>query len=225
MQFFILILLVCLLVFLYIIYFLSKDDLIIIRKNVAMEFLFNTVFLTAFSSLFFSRLLYVLIHPRPVFHTMLGFLLFPYFPGLSLAGAIIGGLLFLYPYLKNKEMPYGRIMDFFSLGMLAALSVGYLGVIILSEVSARLLALFTLYLIGSISMLKFLFPLFLRGRIRDGSLALILIALVSFFSMVSWFLDNNYMKFFETENTMLFILFCFSLSLFIFREFINTSKK
>lgn len=226
MQFFIIILLFCLLVFLYIVYSLAKDDLVIIRKNVSIETLFNTAFLTAFSSLLFSRLIYILINPRPVFHTILGFILFPYFPGLSLSGALIGGLLFLYPYLNNKKMPQGRILDFFSLGMLAIFPVGYLGEIILTGASLRPLALFTLYFISSISMLKFLFPLFLRGRIKDGSLCLILISLVSFFSLGGWFLDNsNFAKFLNVENIIFIILFLFSLGLFLFKEFISTPKK
>lgn len=226
MQFFILVLLICLLVFLYIVYNLAKDDLVILRKNISIESLFNIAFLATFSSLFFSRLLYVLIHPRPVFFTLLGFTLFPYFPGLSFSGALIGGLLFLYPYLNNKKMPLGRILDFFSLGMLTVLPVGYLGEIILTGISLRPVVLFVLYLISSISMLKFLFPLFLRGRIKDGSLCLILISLVSFFSIGGWFLDNsNFVKFFGAENIIFIALFLFSLGLFLFKEFISIPRR
>lgn len=226
MQFFILVLLICFLVFLYIVHSLAKDDLVILRKNISIETLFNISFLTVFSSLFFSRLLYVLIHPRPVFHTVLGFTLFPYFPGLSLSGALIGGLLFLYPYLNNKKMPLGRILDFFSLGMLAVLPIGYLGEIIFTGASLKALVLFVLYFISSIFMLKFLFPLFLRGRIKDGSLCLILITLVSFFSLGGWFLNNNSLAtFFGAENIIFLFLFLLSLMLFLFKEFILMPRR
>src|SRR5680860_615548 len=180
----------------------------------------------AFFSLFFSRLLFVLNNPRPVLHTILGFVLFPYFPGLSLSGGLIGGLLFSYFYLKNRKMPLGRILDFFSLGMLTILPIGYLGEIILTGFSLRPLVLFLLYFIGSVLMLRLLFPLFLRGRIKDGSLSLILITLVSFFTLGGWFLDNNnFSKFIGTENISFIIIICFTLGLFIFKEFISLPKK
>ena len=155
MQFFIIVLLVCFVVFLYVLFVIN-------RKNISLESIFNMAFLTAIFALFFSRLFYVLIHPRPVFFTILGFMLFPYFPGLSLIGATLGGLIFLLPYLKSKKIPVGKIFDLFALSCLSTLPVGYLGLIILSGNSIRSIFLLIVYTLTLIISAKFIFPLSLR---------------------------------------------------------------
>src|SRR3990167_7333740 len=97
MQFFILVLLVCLIVFLFCVHFLAKDDLILLRKDVSMEKFFNLIFLGAIFCLLSARLFYGIFHATTILLNPIVLLLFPYFPGLSLVlGAIGGAICFLY---------------------------------------------------------------------------------------------------------------------------------
>ncbi|MDP2649635.1 MAG: prolipoprotein diacylglyceryl transferase, partial [bacterium] len=129
MQFFILVLMVCLFIFLYCVYVLANDDFIFLRRDVTMEKLFNMIFLGAFISLFGSRLFYGFFHAKGILVNPLVFLLIPYFPGLSLLGGVVGaGVYFLF-LAKRKEnsLPLGRISDFFSIAFLISLPIGFLG--------------------------------------------------------------------------------------------------
>ena len=118
MQFFILVLLVCLFIFLFCVYFLAKDDLILLRKDVSMEKFFNLTFLGTIFCLLSARLFYGIFHATTILLNPIVLLLFPYFPGLSLVGGVIGGaIFFLYLYfVKKKQLALGRMFDFCSIG-------------------------------------------------------------------------------------------------------------
>src|SRR4030042_6733147 len=109
MQFSIIVLFICFFFFLYILHSISKDDFIIVRKDIPMEQIFNTAFLTAFVSLFFARFFYIIFNPESIPKTFLGFLALPYFPGLYLAGAVLGGGFFAVLYAGYRKLPAGRI--------------------------------------------------------------------------------------------------------------------
>lgn len=213
MNFLILILLVCFFIFLYIIYLLSHDDFIILRRDVSMEKVFNAAFLFAIFGIFVSRLVYVIFHPNPVFHSLLGFILFPYFPGLSLIGGLIGGFGFSYLYFKSRNLPVGRLMDFFSMAFLTSYPVGLLGTMILSGrirfwflllpivLSAIILAVFV----------KFVLPLTLGGKLKDGVLSLIFFSSFCFVYILTNFFVSSLRLDFNTENIISFIIFAMSL--------------
>lgn len=105
MDFLFAILLVCLLVYLFTVHLLAKEDLVFVRKNITLETLFNLAFYTCGMGLLASRIVFVALHFKPGYFHPLVFLLFPYFPGLSLVGGIIGAMLFLMLYGKRKKNP------------------------------------------------------------------------------------------------------------------------
>src|SRR3990167_7392925 len=105
MQFFIIILILGLVVFMFSLFMLSHDDFVLLRKNVSMDKVFNIAFITALISLLFSRIFYVASNPEPVFFSPLGFMVFPYFPGLSVVGGVIGSLIYAIILSRNKELP------------------------------------------------------------------------------------------------------------------------
>lgn len=224
MQFFIIVLLVCFIVFLYVLYTLAKDDFVINRKNISLDNIFDTAFLTAISALFFSRLFFVLIHPKPVFFTILGFSLFSYFPGLSLIGAALGGLVFFLPYLKRKNIPMGKAIDIFALAFLSALPVGYLGLIILEGNSIRSIFLLIVYTITLILSAKFIFPLSLRGKLNDGLFGVAFISFLSLFNILASFLNKKPMLF-STENIVFFVILIISLAFIIYQEFVDKQAR
>jgi len=225
MQFFIIVLLICFVVFLYVLYILAKDDFVINRKNISIENIFNTAFLTAISALFFARLFYVLIYPRPVFFTVLGFFLFPYFPGLSLIGAALGGLVFFIPYLKSRNIPMGKAIDIFALGFLSALPIGYLGLIILTGNSIRSMFLFIIYVLTLIVSVKLIFPLSLRGKLRDGLFGVAFISFLSLFNLLASFFNKKPYTILSVENIVFLVILIVSIAFIIYQEFLDKSSR
>lgn len=213
MNFLFLILLLCFFIFLYIVYVLSHDDFVILRSNAPMEKIFNVAFLSAFFALFSARFFYVFLNPKPVFLSPLGFLLFPYFPGLSLMGGILGGFLVSAFILKNWNLPTWRILDFFSMAFLVSFPFGFLGSYLLSQ--NRISSLFYFSLILYLALLfvfvKFVLPRSLGGKLRDGRLSLLFVASFS----ISYFFSNLMFEISLTyENILAIIIFlCFSVVL------------
>src|SRR3989344_3571191 len=104
MQFFFLILLTCLFIFLYCVYVLTNDDFIFLRRDVTMEKVFNIIFVGSLFSLFTARLFYGLFYSKGIFANVFVFLVFPYFPGLSLLGGVLGAGTFIL-FLARKKDP------------------------------------------------------------------------------------------------------------------------
>ncbi len=189
MQFFILVLLICLFVFLYCVYLLANDDFIFLRRDVTMERLFNIIFLGGLISLFFARLFYGLFYAKNILLNPFVFLLFPYFPGLSLPGGVLGAgamLLFL-ATRKKSTLPLGRLADFFSIAFLITLPIGFLGYFMLSEDGSviRMGSLVITYLILFVVFLRFLLPQLLNGKFKEGTITLIFLISFSLINLVS----------------------------------------
>lgn len=225
MQFYFFVLLFCFLIFLYSIFSLSKDDLLFVRKDVTMERIFNMAFLSAFSALFFARLFYVLLNPEPVFYTVLGFFLFPYFPGLSLLGGVLGGALLLLLHPGKKKMPIGRLFDFFTVGLMTSIPFGIWGKIILSgQNSIASVASIFFYLFLLIFFIKFILPSSMRGKLKDGTLTIIFITAFSFGSFFLNLLSSTKLIFFTLENLLFIFLFIFSAALFLKKELVRNGR-
>lgn len=181
MNFLFLVLIFCFFVFLYVLYTLSHDDFVVLRSNASVDKIFNVAFLSAILSLLTARFFYVFLNPKPLFLNPLGFLLFPYFPGLSLMGALVGGFLVSFFLLKNSNFPVGRILDFFSISFLVSFPFGFLGAFILSQekISAPFYFSMVLYLLVLFIFLKFILPSSLKSRLKDGSLSLLFVIIFS----------------------------------------------
>lgn len=186
MNFFILVLLICFFISLYVLYVLSKDDFVILRSDVPLHRIFNAAFSTAIFSLFFARLFFVIFNPNSLYASVLGFFLFPYFPGLSLAGGILGGFAFLTIYLKLKHLPILRLLDFFSMSLLVSYPIGFLGHFLLSKEAFSKEAFVSLILIAALLFLfaRYVLPASLSGKIKDGTAFLCFLLSVSILSVV-----------------------------------------
>ncbi len=226
MQFSIIVIAICFFLFLYILYVVSKDDFLIIRKDIPMESIFNAAFLTAFISLLFSRFFYVIFNFNPVFKSPLGFLVFPYFPGLYLAGGIIGGVLSLMLYLSYKKLPIKRIFDFFSISLLAVLPLAVLGNGLLSNINNFILPLilFFVYLVVAIIFLKLIFPYAQRNRLKEGSLgalSLIAISILGFLTNLIQFWGK--LGIFEKDSLLWALIFIASVVAIVRQELVEKS--
>ena len=216
MDFFILVLLVCLLIFLGSLYFLANDDLVLLRKDTSLERVFDIALVMAFSSLLSARILYVILNPSSGFLNPLVFFLFPYFPGLSLTGGVVGALFaFFLFYARESKAPVGRLLDFFSIAFLVALSVGLLGFVILSwgqEDTFPMIGLIVAYIALLAVVIKFYLPEMLRGELRDGTITLIILLSFSAVSLLANFIQKQKIDF-SIEEWILIVLFLSSLAL------------
>ena len=225
MQFFILVLLICLFVFLYCVYLLANEDFIFLRKDVTMERLFNIIFLGGLISLFVSRLFYGLFYAKNILLNPFAFLLFPYFPGLSLLGGVLGaGVTFLFLRARRKNpLPLGRMSDFFSIAFLITLPIGFLGYFMLSEDSFSVIragSLVITYLILFIIFLRFLLPNLLSGKLKEGTISLVFLVSFSLVNLISnAYPKLNIMDYFKNlENIILVVTLITSLAMLVKQE-------
>jgi prolipoprotein diacylglyceryltransferase len=222
MQFFIFVILVCFFIFLYCVYVLSNDDFIFLRRDVSMEELFNMVFLGSFISLFVSRLFYGFSHGE-VFVNPLVFVLFPYFPGLSLLGAVVGvgAYLIFLKTRKENQFPLTRISDFFSIAFLISLPIGFLGFLMFSQ-HAMLIKLgiqAAVYFILFIIFLRFFLPRLLNGKFKEGTVSCLFLICFSVVSLVSnIFLKIDVLGYFKNFENIILIFMFLSSSIFLIRQ-------
>jgi prolipoprotein diacylglyceryltransferase len=210
MSFYFIILIICLVLFLFRLYHVANDDLILVKKNISLEEVYNCAFVSAFSALFFSRIFYVIMHPQPVFFSILGFLVFPYFPGLSLLGGIIGGGIVTFLYCRWKKFPIGRVFDFFTVALTFIIPVGILGYMFLSQnFSKDLLISLTLFIIIGLAANMYLHPKASSLQIKDGSISILFMI---FYSLVMLLINaishpgiNNFL-FYKVNFILLFML-------------------
>ena len=100
MGFILIVLLISFVFFLFRLYHVAKDDVVLVKKNVSLDKIFDAAVFCALVGLLFSRIFYVIFNPDPAFLHPLVFLIIPYFPGLSLLGGVIGGILFAIVMIK-----------------------------------------------------------------------------------------------------------------------------
>ena len=221
MQFFIIVLIVCLVLFLYRIYHLGNDDYVLIKKNISLEEIFNSVILVSLFSLLTSRIFYVVLNPLPAFHSPLGFLLFPYFPGLSATGAVVGGAGVLFVYSRYRKFPIGRIFDFFSISFLFVLPFGFLGYFLLSgEVTVGALVKLVIFSVILFFTNIYLYPKASALEIKDGTISMLFMIFFSLVSLLGAAIDHPGKNYFLThrENFILLAFLITSVILFLKQE-------
>jgi len=218
------VLLICFFIFLYVLYYLSRDDFVIVRKDISMERIFNLVFLTSIVSLFFSRLFFVLINSDPKLLSPLGFLAIPYFPGLSLVGGMLGAEIFIFLYGSFRKLPIGKVLDLFTLSFMTTLPLGLIinFIINLGKVSflSNLVFVFSIFIL--LLFAKIIYPFSNKGEIKDGSLGLIFGAIFSFlYFMVKLFLNLKGFSFLSLDNILILALLFSSLILLVNQEIMD----
>ncbi|MBP9719006.1 MAG: prolipoprotein diacylglyceryl transferase [Candidatus Levybacteria bacterium] len=191
MQYFIFLLLVCFIIFLFTLFVLCRDDFVLFKKNVDMEKVFNVAFLVGLVGLFFSRVVYVILFFKPLFLHPLVFFLFPYFPGLSLPGGLLGGSLALLFFLKGKKYPEGRLFDFFILSATIAIIIGEIVMSIVLYVGTKQLAI--AYIVDAVVLFLiflFTFRVFKKHTLKEGGVGLFLMMLMSLLYIGTAFLQK-----------------------------------
>jgi prolipoprotein diacylglyceryltransferase len=207
-----------LLLFLYILYRMVKDDYIFIKKGISLEQSFDIAFIIMWVSLFLSRLLYSLFHTYPGQNILFDFFT-PRKGGFSLTGAIIGGIIVVCLIGRYKRLPLGRLSDFLSLSLLYTLPLLFLSDALLAKRN-ELLFLFlnaVVYFVVLLFFVQFLYPKVMNRTIKEGILAIFFLLCFSLISLVTSLLMSlkNILNFINPENIILTALFIFSLVIFI----------
>lgn len=219
---------VCFVVFLYAIFVFAKDDFMLLRKNVSLEQLFNISFLGLLISLFAARLGHVIAHPSKDYFNPLVFLLFSYFPGLSIGGGIVGTALFFWLYYRKKKVPVGRIFDIFVLGFLSAFACGAVIAFILQWIFLKKIFIISFIAAIVIISLTYLFIwFFTRGNFKDGSIGMVALVLLGIIELLTNTLSRGlrHILAISVEDILLLVIVIFFLSLFIVREGYASKKK
>ena len=209
-------------IFLFSLYTLSRDDFVFIRKNVSVEEMFNTGFLLVPFMLLVSRIFYVVFHFNQRFLHVLVFLALPYFPGLSLLGAVLGGMLgIICICLIKKVSVIGRVSDIISLSLFAGVTCGIAPVMLIFYLTNRFYFLIELlFVILSIASFALLVKYFLKEKFKDGSVSLLFLVIFSLLSILSQGFRGivAFSLFVKGEGAVYILIFFVCLILFIRRE-------
>ncbi len=221
-----------LLVFLFTLYAFARDDFLLLKKNISLEQLFNAAFVILFIGLLAARLFYVVFHFHISYLNPLVFFLFPYFPGLSLPGGIVGVLVFAYFYLSAKKIPLGKTADFFGLSFLASLWTGLVVQAVVLSFLQKHIVLMEVVESVLFGVLFFLFtgvivPYQRRGELQDGSIVLMLLSLFAIISFILPFVLQKValVPFLVGDGGILLLLFAVSLGLFVKQEKVGAMFK
>lgn len=210
--------------FLFFLFYIAKDDFVMIRKDIPLERIFSIAILTAVATLFFARICFIIFNFKFTFLNPIVFFAIPYYPGLSLIGGITGGSLFLYIYSVYKKIQIGRIFDLFTMAFLAVLPIGLLFNII--HLQGKEPAIQNVVFISSIIIFvvfaKLIYPYSSKGEIKDGSLGLIFMLILSFIYFIfGLLLDIRNFSFLSPEHLFILSVFFISLILIINQEIMN----
>lgn len=218
----------CLFIALFMMHVLANDDFVLLRRYVSMTNLFDIAFMAFFIGLFFARVLYVIFHFSSGFLNPLVFFLFPYFPGLSLSGGIVGVVVFLFFYSNFLKLPKERIYDIFSVSFFSTLPVGLFILMAIGKKTFTVLLAEGILIIVSFVLFLIIIRLFHKGgSMKDGSISYLSLGIFSLISFLVEFLISNerFIFFLSKDQIALFCLFIFFTSVFIWQEYVSFRKK
>lgn len=195
-----LILLPTILTFLFTLYKLVKDDHVFIRKNVKLEQFFDIAFIVILSSWIFITFFL----PENI---------------TSITYIVTGGSLVLCLLGKYKNLPIGRLFDFFTISFLTSIPPWFLlsGLIINIEDRLLFFSFAFAYLILALVFTKGFFPGVMSRKIREGTLSLCFFIIFTIISLVIPIFNaiKNKSNFLVQENIVLIVFMIFSIILLI----------
>lgn len=202
----------------------------LMRRNVALEDLFNLAFIALFAGLFFSRLVYVVFNFAPGFLNPLVFFLVPYFPGMSFMGGLAGGVGVVIYFSRKRKWPTKRILDLMAIAFLAGLPIGYVGNLFIMGRISYFLHFFLPVLFFLIFLLMYflVYPRLIRREIKPAMLGTSTLIIVSFvIVLVSVIFHLNAEEYpLQLSDSIALIIFVVSLVYFIKQDlFVIKVKK
>lgn len=158
----------------FVLYILSKQDFVLLRQNISLAQVFDLAILTALFGFLFARLFFIvtssrfdLLFPLKFFHLLK-------FPGFSMLGFILGSAVLLFFTLRKKKT-LGRIYDIFSISFMPA----YIFVLTMRTYKAQFLAFPILLFLLMMGILIFFIRSHYKYLLRDGSVSFIFLFILS----------------------------------------------
>jgi hypothetical protein len=228
MEFFVISLFICYFLFLFFLYRLGKEDFILIRKNIALEQLFNITLVTTLVGLFFGRLAYVVFHFNTTYLNPLKFFIVPYFPGLIFPAVVIGGYAYIWYLSQLRRLPTGRIIDFYAVAI-----AGVMPLLTLAQLFLPTTQLVLQLIIAGVWLLTFLLVRFLllprvgKGEIKDGTLGLLYISVLSTIDFLqdAFLHTKGFFSFLQFEDVLYLATLLTVIVILYLQEFRQPRKK
>lgn len=168
----------------FILFVLSNNDFVLLRKSVTTVMMYDLAFLSIIFAFVFSRLFYIIDAQSFELIHFLKFFYFMKYEGLSLFGFFLGGVIAVSLFFRGKEA-LSRMYDIFLLSFFPV----YIAAATLREYPENLF----FARVGVLVLLIILFFAFLRFHnrysVRDGSVALLFILLISLESLGTGFFE------------------------------------
>lgn len=216
---------ICLIIFLFLLYVLSRDDFVFVRKGISQERIFNIGLVAVGVGLLFSRLFYVFGNFDPFFLNPLVFLAFPYFPGLSLPGGVLGGGMVIGYYTIFNKLPIGRIFDLFAIAAFFSIPVGMIFVLLYKFLTRQEVFYFSIiFALVYFVLAAFSVAWYAKASFKDGGLAFFFLFSSGVLSLGQK-LFEGIKEIFILDNILFFSLALISLTLFIYREWLTILLK
>lgn len=206
----------------FILYIISKNDFLFLRKNITLHNMFDTMVLSLMGFFITARLLYVFggLHAE-LFSLIATFHVLRY-PGMLYIGGLIGfGIILLLRFYKRKILLH--IIDVYSLSLYPL----FLFALFNSPWQGNFLY-FNLF-VFLLSLLFFIFALYSQRNVtlKDGSITLLFVCLVSVFTIVNEFAEGSRFVFmFSIPQILSIIIFVLSaIFLLVHESFIAVKKR
>lgn len=168
----------------FVLYSLSKNDFVFIRKNVLVKSVFDRVFLVLFCAFVLSRVLYAIEATRyDLLHPLRFFYIFKY-GGLSATGAYIGAFAAL-TALFRKSRVLVRMLDVFFLSFFLLFSIPLVFFPIKGLLLFIRIPLLLMFLLVYFYLLRF----HKNYTFKDGTLSLLILFIISIVHIVSQFFE------------------------------------
>lgn len=170
---------------LFILYSLSRNDFVLMRKNISVTKMFNYTFCFFILGFIIGRLLFILDTQNYSYLSPLIFFHLLKFHGISVLGIFLSAAIIYFLFIQDKVV-IKRVLDIIYLSFLPLFSLNLLTASYTNIVFIKIvLFISTLLLLGALVILH------KDYTVKDGSIALILLIMFSCFYFVVDFLTHD----------------------------------
>lgn len=180
---------------LFILFSLSRNDFVLIRKNISPVIIFDAVFTGFFLAFIVGRIFFILDSGEYVLLYPLSFFHFLKYPGISVLGVVLGVFFSLFAFRKKKV--FLRLSDIFGLSFFPVFLISLL----LRFTNPAFFIVKIVVVVGALIFFWLLIQYHKKYTMHDGSIllgVLLLLALDTFISQL------------QTPRQIFFMLFSFS---------------
>jgi hypothetical protein len=187
-------------IYLYMLYKNSKDDYVLLRRGIKIEEIFDIAVVAVILGLAMSKI-------------------FPGDNSYYLSFYIIATSFVLYFYSRRKKLPFGRLLDLFSIAFLTALPLWLVlvGIFAKAREVVGYLIIALIFLIMDVVCIKYYLPKIMNRTMPDGRVGIYFVCVFSSIYLIYSLLTAVFFKtsLLYTDTILLGILFVGGVSLLV----------